>query len=407
MTAVQRRVAFAFLVLFTLVAAWRVFGQMQAERHAGTDPELALRWRPNQPQALRGLAEQRLRDGQPEAAARLARQLLAHEPLHGEAYRILAQVAEECGDATQARGLYEIAARRAPRDLASQAWLTQYFLQQGDYRQALSHIDRVLRTSPAAGKRAYPLLAQLAGDDAFTAALADKLAEDPPWRRGFLASLQDARSGDPVAAGRVLQALKARGHLSPEDDARWMDSLMAQGRWGEAFARWADAVPKPGGRLPLLYNGGFDSPPSSAGFDWRIRKVPGVVVRVEQVAGASGNAAYLRFLNRRVGEAGLEHPIFLAPGSYELGIRVRAQALQSALGLHWRITCASGGRELGRSDPIEGSFPWQARSIAFTVPPRGCEGQWLRLVNPVSAGAAQRVAGELWIDDAILSVRRR
>jgi len=156
----------------------------------------------------------------------------------------------------------------------------------------------------------------------------------------------------------------------------------------------------------LLYNGGFESTPTSTGFDWRVRKVPGVVARVETLAGASGSAAYLRFLNRRVGESGLEHPLYLSPGDYRLEARLRAQALRSELGLQWRISCASGGRELGRGEAIEGSFGWQGRSVAFTVPTRGCEGQWVRLVNPVSAGAGQRVSGELWIDDVAVSVRR-
>ena len=406
MIATRHKAIFALLVLLAMLAAWRVVGQMQAERHAATDPERALHWRPNDPRALQVLAERRLQAGDGAGAAKLARQLLAHEPLQGQAYRVLAQVAEREGDPRQALKLHLIAARLAPRDLATQAWLTQHFLQKGDYRQALSHVDRVLRMSPAAGKRVYPVFAQLARDDAFAEALAIMLAEHPPWRPGLLAALQDPRAGDPVAAGRILQALKARGDLTPEDEARWLDSLMKQGRWGEAFARWADGVPKPGGRLPLLYNGGFESTPTSTGFDWRVRKVPGVVARVETLAGASGSAAYLRFLNRRVGESGLEHPLYLSPGDYRLDARLRAQALRSELGLQWRISCASGGRELGRGEAIEGSFGWQGRSVAFTVPTRGCEGQWLRLVNPVSAGAGQRVSGELWIDDVAVSVRR-
>ena len=73
MTTARRNAVFAVLVLFIVVAAWRVFGQMQAERYAATDPERALQWRPNNPTALQVLAERHLQAGDGAGAARLAR----------------------------------------------------------------------------------------------------------------------------------------------------------------------------------------------------------------------------------------------------------------------------------------------------------------------------------------------
>ena len=40
-----------------------------------------------------------------------------------------------------------------------------------------------------------------------------------------------------------VAALQAQGGLSEEEYNRWLDSLMAQGRWGEAYARWASGAP--------------------------------------------------------------------------------------------------------------------------------------------------------------------
>jgi tetratricopeptide (TPR) repeat protein len=396
----HQRIWLALVVVATLFTGWRVVGQMQAERFAESEPERALRWRPDDPTALLALAERQLKQGNTEAAAATARHLLANEPLQGRGFRVLAQAAAREGRPAEALKLYEIAARRAPRDLATRAWLTQHYLEQGKYPQALAQIDRILRMEPQRARSINPVLVQLAQDPAFAAALADALRADPPWRTGTLAALRDIKTGNPEAAGRVLQALQDKGGLSDAEYKDWLDSLILQDRWGEAYARWAGAVAKPGGRLPLVYNGDFSVVPSEQGFDWRVRRVPGVLIAFEPVGGSQGPAAYMRFLDRRIPAAGLEQPLLLAPGRYLLTMRMRAEVLRSQLGLEWVVACVGRAGVVGRSEPVDGTFGWRAVEVAFTVPLQDCPGQWLRLINPVPAGAAQRVSGELWLDDA-------
>ena len=400
-TAGWRRTILALGALLACLAGWRSVGQMQAERHAVSDPARALHWRPQQPQVLAAMAEQALQRGETKRAAVLARQVLRHEPLSGEAFRILAQSAEGEGQAQSALNLYRIAAQRAPRDLQARAWLAEYYLAQRDYPQALAQLDRVLRLSPERARSLNPVLVKLAAEDqAFAEALADTLGYSPPWRAGMLAALHHRATGNPVASGRVMQALYAKGKLSPEEYAQWLDGLLAQGRWGEALARWVGTLSMQDGPLPLVYNGDFARVPSDVGFDWRQRRVPGVLLEFTQPAGAQALAAHFQFLGRRVPNSGLEHPLVLLPGKYQLLLRMRAHALRSAIGLQWQLVCAGKGGVVLRSDPVDGSFAWQEQRIAFNVPAQGCPGQWLRLVNPVAAGAAQIAAGELWLDHA-------
>lgn len=386
------------LVVLALWAGWRIYGQLRAEQAVADDaPALALQWRPEFSAALLAQAERQLAAGDLQAAQDSARRVLANSPLRGQAFRILAQVAERRGDAAQALRLYQIASRRAPRDLPSRAWLAQHYLQQGQYPAALAQIDSLLRMSPGRAAAINPVLVQMAQEPAFADALAHMLAGNPPWRDGTLAALRHPKIGNPEAAGRIMQALQAQGGLSQDEYDRWLDSLMAQGRWGEAYARWASGVPKPDGRLPLLYNGDFRQPPSNTGFDWRVKRVPGVLLDFVPDAGIRGQAAYLNFLDRRVPEGGLSQPLLLGPGHYRLGFRARATALRSEMGLQWQVVCAGSGMILARSDPLQGNMGWTGFQMEFSVPPTGCPGQWLRLVNPVPAGAAQRISGELWL----------
>jgi len=401
-----RYLAILVVFAFAVVAGWRVVGQMQAERYAQADPERALGWRPDHPQALLVLAERQLAEGRFAESRANARRLLAHEPLQGVAFRLLADAADREGRRDDAFRLYLIAEKRAPRDLQTRAWLTQRYLERGDFAKALDQVDRILRMAPQRARSINPVLAQLAKDPAFAEALAAKLRQGPPWRAGLLNSLRDPKAGNPVAVGRVMQALQNQGGLKPEEYAQWLDNLMTQGRWGEAYARWAGSLPKPDGRLPLVYNGNFAQLPSDVGFDWRLRRIPGVILRFEPASGAGGQVAYLNFLDRRVPSAGLEQALLLSPGSYRLAVRMRAQALRSEMGLQWTVECAGPAGVVGRTDAIDGSFAWRAFEADVTIPPEGCPGQWLRLVNPVPSGAAQRVVGEAgWTD--VRLVRQR
>ena len=232
MKPIARQAVVVLAILFALFAGWRVVGQMQAERYAKTEPERALSWRPNHPIALRTLAERQLEAGQLEQAQATARQLLAHEPLHGVGFRYLAQVAEKQGNKAQAFELYRIAERRAPRDLITRAWLAQHYLEQGEVEPALEQVDRILRMEPRRARSINPVLVQLAQDPSFADALARKLAASPPWRGSTLAALREPKTGNPGANGRVMEALQANGGLSKVEYDQWLDSLIAQGRWG-------------------------------------------------------------------------------------------------------------------------------------------------------------------------------
>ena len=406
MKPLLRYLAMIIVLACVMVAGWRIVGLMQAERYAEADPERALGWWPDHPQALLVLAERQLTQGKLAESRANARRLLAHEPLQGAAFRLLAEAADREGRRDEAWRLYLIAEKRAPRDLQTRAWLTQRYLERGDFAQALEQVDRILRMAPQRARSINPVLAQLAQDPAFAEALAAKLRQGPPWRAGLLNSLRDPKAGNPVAVGRVMQALQRQGGLKPEEYAQWLDNLMTQGRWGEAYARWAGPLPKPDGRLPLVYNGNFAQLPSDVGFDWRLRRTPGVILQFEPESEAGGQVAYLHFLDRRVPSAGLEQALMLSPGAYRLSVRMRAQALRSELGLQWTVQCPGPAGVVGRTDAIDGSFAWRTFEADVTIPDAGCPGQWLRLVNPVPSGAAQRVVGELWLDDVKL-VRQR
>lgn len=384
------------VLLAALFAAWRVAGVIRSDAalDAGDAPT-ALRVRPHNPEALLRQAAGLRAQGDLDGAEQAARSLLRTSPADGRGYRVLAQVAEARGDKALASRLFAVAARRAPRDLEARAWLAQEALDKRDASAALEHIDRVLVYAPGAGARLYPLLGALSADPGFADELSRRLAARPAWRSGLLGALQANRAKDPGAIDRVLSGLQRHGGLDAAEFDAWIESMMQQGRWGEAHARWASRQMEAGARIPLLFNGDFAADPSGSGFDWRLRRTAGLLAAVERADGR--RALRLQFMGRRVAPGALaEHALLLPPGSYVLEWRERTEALRAGAGLGWQVACAEQGTVLEQAPPTDGTRPWRERSLAFTVPTTGCQGQWLRLGSPGGASAGQMLAGEAW-----------
>lgn len=345
-------------------------------------------------------AHQHLAAGGNTEAAAIARDVLARDPGHGPAFGILAPALAGQGGANADFARYDIAARRAPRDIHVRGWMAAQHLQAGRFAEALAHIEALLVISPDSRRQALEAIGTLAADRGFADAVADYLVERPQWRSAILrASLR----ADPAGADNLHAAARARGALPRQDAARWIDGMLAAGRWGTAFAYWASAfgaqLPD---TLPLLHNGDFARPITSQGFDWRLRRTAGVVGN--RVQSGSGHALRLSFPGGRVGRTGLEQPLLLAPGRYRLELRARSEGLTSYRGLEWQLTCSDNRTRIASGARIRAMPSWSTLSLEFEVPAANCEGQWLRLVNPAPAGAAQALRGQ--VELAAVSVTR-
>ena len=101
-----------------------------------------------------------------------------------------------------------------------------------------------------------------------------------------------------------------------------------------------------------------------------------------------------------MGNTGLEVPLLLAPGDHVLRLRARTQGLRSDQGLEWQLVCGDGRTRIASGARVREAAAWTQLELAFTVPAgEGCEGQWLRLVNPAPRGVAQTLRGELHVAD--------
>ena len=364
-----------------------------ADYLADTQPQHALAWRNGQPEALVHAASARLEVGDVPAARLLARRAVSANPLDGRGYRELARAAEADGDGGQARTLMELAVRRAPRDRDSHAWLLQHLLGEGRLDEGLRHVDALLRVDPARGETLYPALVALADDTHAGSALAALLARNPPWRAAFWNRLCSDDSHTDAIALLVGTLDGGAAPLQPAERAAWLERLIRDHRWAQAYPLWVDTLPSER-RAPLsnVYDGGFEYAPGDVGFGWRIGHIAGADITRRGTPGA--HALRIEFADRRVAFRHVRQLLALPSGDYRLRGRVRTEALHNERGLQWVIDCAEGrGQRLGATERFSGSGPWRDFATGFVVPDHDCGAQWLQLELAARVPAEQQVSG--------------
>jgi len=400
MTSAKRIWPWAALALVAF-AAWRVASLGLADHYAETNPQRALFWRDDHPVALLRAAEAAAKDSaRADEAWAYAERALQADPLDGRPYRVLAQLALATGDETRAAELFQIAARRAPRDLPAHVWLMQHHLRNERPAEALAHLDLMLRVSPEFFVQAEPLLLALAAAGPAHDPLASLLARQPPWRLRFL-RLVAAKSTDIDAVAPLFQAVRQTdGGLAPLELGPWLDRLVREGRVGQAYLLWAANLPaERQTTLGNVFNGGFEFQPEPLGFDWRFGRVPGARISRLSGEGVGGRVALrIAFEDRRVPFSHVRQMLALPPGRYRLDLRAKGERLRTERGLAWQVSCVKGGRSLGQTPPLTGHRPWHSVKLEFEVPAE-CEGQWLVLRIPARIEAEQLIGGQAWFDD--------
>ena len=386
--------------LAVLAIGWRMLSLGLADNYSRSRPESALGWRQDHPVALLTAAQKIVRK-EPARASEMALSALGADPLEGRAYRVLGEIAEQRGDLSAALQRYQIASIRSPRDLPTHFWLERHYLSKGQLVPALQQADLLLRIEPRTKDSQFPLLQSLAALPQAHVALAKLLAQHPPWRETFVVGLS-AQAQDSVAIAPFMGRLRlSPAGLFQAELHAWMERLIKEQRWGEAYLTWASTLPsEQQSELGNLFNGGFEREPSNSGFDWRFDRVGGAYIEREAGAGVTGDFALrISFEGRRVPFKNVRQLLALSPGRYRLSGRGRADGLRSERGLVWSVFCADTNLSLADTDPLTGQGPWRPFFKEFVVPAEGCGGQWLQLAVPARIAAEQRIGGRAWFDD--------
>jgi hypothetical protein len=388
---------------FVVVLQASVGGAFRSKR-----PQLALAWMPYDAQARARLAAQLVAiPNSPEAnnaAIGLATDAVRRDAIVPVAFRALAMARDGSDRATRQRAfaLIEQSQRLSRRDQLTQLWLIQYYIEQGEIRQVMPHVDIALRASSSAQQTLFPLLANAFADDRLFGALLNRLREEPDWRNSFLAYLA-AYGSDLDRVTRLSQAL-----LNPQipTDRKVIDALLQRlvnsGKFDLAWNAYTGFGLEKEGDKPVggLVDGGFNGEKVAAPFGWILTDTPDIFASLARDPRGAGRVLALTAATGHSGAAARQL-LRLSAGKYRLRAQVGSVSQDMFERPEVRMECADGpkGRALASVRPSAGGSAPQAIDQQFSVP-TGCRFQWLSVAV---AGSDAADAETPWIDDIRLS----
>lgn len=358
----------------------------------------------------------RAAEGEPAQAAgaapadAAAKARIARDPTDVAALLALGGELERSGRRVDAAAAMRAAAALAPADPQVLVRVAGHLLRSGDEAQGLATLGRA--ADAGRGELADVVVR------AFVAALdsgrhreffASAARANPAWWPAFFRqACVRALGTEPLAA--VVAARAEAALAAPEEWQCAIGRLQREGEWARAHQLWLNSLPPDARRrVGHVFNGGFESWPTNAGFDWVVAPQDGVSVTAESAAGATGaRSLAVTYANVRYANPPVFQYLMLGPGRHRLDARGRIE-LESTFGLQWGLYCDRGAsaarRPLARTGASAGRAGWDAVHAEFVVP-ADCPVQRLELElagpgpdGQASAGVAAKLRGTIRFDD--------
>ena len=397
------------LLLLVGLLSWRIIVSGMAEYYSQQDDRAeaveALFWQSQQPQGLYQQALTQI-ESDPPAAERLLQAAAWADPSDALVYLALADLWVKAGRVPAAQGLVAVADALGPMRPPALSRSADFWLRQGQWDRVLARWSNLLLNRPENAKQLFPVLLRVAEDPASRPLLQSFLEQPPAWWLQFFSyTAQKAQSPETVLS--IYQARRRRGDpLDNAEQQAYLGRLLRDKRWLDAYLAWLNGLDDR--QLTVLgniYNGSFELPLTSVGFDWRVFPLRGVVVETAQTYGTRGDKAlHINFNGQRAQFRHVLQYLFLEPGQYRLRGWVRVDQLRTERGLRWTVRCAPDQPVLVASELFLGSDDWRLFGVEFTVPERDCMAQVLRLELEGRAALDFEVEGDIWFDD--LSIAR-
>jgi tetratricopeptide (TPR) repeat protein len=325
-----------------------------------------------------------------------------NDPLNPRALQILGQLAEANGDDESTAKFLAAANNMSPREYYASYWLMSHSALKGDYKSAIRYADVLLRADPQTIDYVVPVLAQISEDKEGAPLLKAALAENPPWRREFLAKVSNSVTDARTPLDLLLALRTSPVPLAIEDTAPYLNLLIARKFYGLAYYTWLQFLsPEQLSRAGLLFNGSFETTPSGLPFDWTIIPGSGVTIDIVPRSEKSDKHALLiEFQYGRVDYHSVTELVMLPPGRYEFTGEYQGK-LVGPRGMKWRVVCANGNMTNGgESQMLTGLMKnWSTVDFAFTVPDKDCPAQYVRLDLDARMASEQLISGSIYFDD--------
>jgi hypothetical protein len=332
-------------------------------------------------------------------------QRLIADPLNRSALQNLAILAGLEGKKDLQEKLALVLARYARRSVTAQIVAVEILFSKGDYATALEQIDGVLRSgSPNSKVRTviFDGLRKLIVERKPRAAIAAKLAENPPWRATLLKHIFSGDTDGRLGYELISDLRSAKSPLNADELRDYMTNVFDKKLYDLAYFVWLDSLEAPElSRSGLIFDGKFDLIPKNLNFGWNFVRAPNIRPSVEQAYGKKKDTALsVNFFESRDNIYHVYQYVVLQAGSYTLKANYVSDNFRSEGGLKWRFRCWNEAQTiLAESEAFREPSLERAWTLSFTVPPSDCQLQFLRLESATRATADQRHRGRVFFDN--------
>lgn len=383
-------------------AVWLGWEVLKAPMVQRGPASLAVRLAAASPEVLGRAAEAELLAQRTENARFLADKSLSGAPFNVRALRVRGLAEAQLGDVNRADEMLTLSGNWSLRDDPSHAWLIEHRLRRGDYQSAFAHADTLVRRRADLFPSIFKLFSVAAVEDPRAlSVLVRQLTANPPWRGAFIEYLHDSDDGAPIVGALAIALQATDAPFTDYELQRLYERWLVAGRFAGIREMRARLNRPPAN--DLLQNGDFAVDPDDQAypFGWRLEVGPGMAGSVLEDDLRVGNPAYRLEYDGFSSGVFLRQLLLLAPGSYTLAGRQRAETPRDDPGLEWRLACADGGDEIviSRLGTSGAETEWRPFSAEFQVPARNCTVQWLLLV---SRPGDRRTSIAVWLDDIAL-----
>ncbi|HEV2866166.1 MAG TPA: hypothetical protein VGX37_06590 [Allosphingosinicella sp.] len=311
------------------------------------------------------------------ATERAALEAFRRSPLSEVPILIAARKALARSDEAAAARLIDVARRRNPRSRYAVLLRLDQQARLGDAEGAIETMAILTGALPNAGPMLTAQLAQMAENPRTRDAVQRVIAGNRQLRTDVLEQLA-RRGADPALVLALAGPLErpAPNASAPQWQRQLIEGMVERGQVAAAHEVWARLSGiAPAALAGGIYDRDFAGSPGPPPFNWQME------TSSEGFAERSNGALEVQYYGR--GDARLAGQLLvLRPGRYRISFTAEGEAQGENGGrLVWTVSCYPGG-PVGLEIPITGVVS-NARTFTdeFTVPPRRCPGQWLRLVG--------------------------
>lgn len=364
------------------------------------------------PGAAQGSAVDSLRlMSPPERRTLIAREqaALRNDPLDRTALKNLIVLWRSQDEAEMAERLAVLAGDRSLRDLRAQAEVLDILLARKDYAAALYRLDALMRAQPERKPDLIKIAALFAEADESRPALVAAISGNPPWRQDLITSIMNGPNGPAIAYGIFSELRKNGKHASYAELRALISKLIARRDYDTAYFVWLDFLsPQELRKAANVYDGAFELDARNMLFGWNFEKLKNTDIRlVPRSTSTTDRMLRVEFMNPSERFQNVSQILRLAPGLYNFSGEMKAERLETEVGLVWRIYCM-GEKEnvIAATGKLFASSTWAPIELPFEIPAENCAAQRLRLEVASRSALDHRITGQVYFDNFQIKSRR-